>query len=299
MSRLVAETVGKKVSRTVLSITASRMLSCKWHRYEDFDHLGVEISAATVQQLLTGLDFLANAAGDTGINAYTGASGAAGQLRYADGNANTVQKVIDIINGVGVGQPLPGAAGYMTRYRAGLADARPGTSLDANSGVAVGAASLLLGGPSEGRHISMDGANTPTVAHRVSLGASRARDGGGSVFADHFESDYRSDVNGNRFPVRDERRRQEEQPGLARYQVFITEIVYEAAWANNDKVLEVYDIDDVLVDSFAIGSADRSLAISEDHPVVLPVGSPAFIEGKGTGALTDGLLSASGYIRVA
>ena len=299
MSRLVAETVGRKVSRVVTAITASHGLRAKWHRYEDFDEAGNEIATATLEQLATGLDFLANGSGDTGINSYTGSSGGAGTIRYADGNADTIQKVIDIINGVGVGQPAPGAAGYMTRYRAGFGDARPGTSLDANSGIAIAAANILLGGPQDGLNIFLDGANTPDVRHRAAIGTGGAKSGGGQVFADHFESDYFSDTSGNRFPVRDAARRQEEQSGLARYQVHITDILYEAAFASDGKVLSIYDIDDNLVDEFPIGSADRSTAISEDNPVVLPVGSPAFVEGSGVGVLTDGALAVSGFIRIA
>lgn len=299
MSLLVGETVGRKVSRTIGGITSGRLCTVKWSPYEDFDEAGVEIATATLQQLITGLDVLANGAGDTNLNAYTGASGAAGQIRYADGNANTVGKVIDIINGVGVGQPAPGVAGYSTRYRAALADCRPGVSLDANSGIAIGANNILIGLHDDGLYVFIDGANTPSVAHRIALGTGRGREGGGQVFADHFESDYFSDVAGNRLPVRDERRRREEQPGLARYQVHITKILYNAAWANNDKVINVYDINDNLVRTIPIGAGTEVLSVTEESPLVMPPGSPAFIEGTGTGALTDGPFSAVGYVRIA
>lgn len=299
MSRLVAETVGRKVSRTVQTIQSSIMLAAKWWRYEDFIDTGDEVSAATLEQVAAGLNFLANGVGDAGINAYTASSGGAGEVRYADVNANTVQKVMDIINGIGVGQPGPGDPGYMTRYRAGLGDARPGTTLDVDSGVVVAAANILRGGPDPGLLVSLAGDNTPVVAHRAALGSGAAKSGGGQVFADHFESDYRSDTSGNRFPVRDAARRREEQPGLARYQVFVTSILYSAAWAGADALIEVYDVDDNLVDSFPLGTATNVEAVSELNPLVLPIGSPAFVEGSGTGILTDGSLSVSGFIRVA
>ena len=301
MAQLVelSGSVGRKVSRTVTGVAASAWAWVKWNRYEDFVASGDEVNAATAQRQATGALFTANGAADTGINAYTGASGAAGTVTFADANANTVAKSIAIINGVGVGQPGPTAAGYMIRYRAGLGDARPGTSLDADSGTADSATSIMLGGESRGYALLLNGANTPTAAHRVALGTGGAKSGGGQVFADHFESDYVTDTSGNRFPVRDAPRRQEEQPGLARYQVWVTDIQFDAAFASNAKIINVYDISDNLVASYPIGSANTVAAVSETNPLVMPIGSPAFIEGSGTGVLTDGPLSASGFIRVA
>ncbi len=303
MSRLVGELgqVGRKLSNSVQQIVNQEMLTVKWHRYEDFDEAGNEISEATVEGLAAGLDFLANAAPDTGISSYSGASGGAGAIRYADANANTVKKVIDIINGVGVGQPAPGDPGYMTRYRAGLADMRPGTSLDADSGEVVGPGNILLGGESRGLRFFSNPANLPVPSvYRVSLGAGGSLSGGGQVFADHFESDYVSDTSGNRFPVRDAARRQEEQPGLARYQVWITEIKFFAAFASDDKQIEVYDIDDNLVDTFFLGAGDVVASVNEESPLVMPIGSPAFLEGSGNGAITtDAALSVSGIVRIA
>lgn len=290
--------LGKAFSRSV-DFNGSVLAAMKWHRYEDFDEAGVEVSSASIDQLAATLAFLVNAADDTGISSYTGAS-AAGSITYADANANTIQKLIDIVNGVGVGQPSALEAGYMTRWRAGLGDFRPGFALGATSGVIVAPESALLGGDSAGLLVkgSTAGLETPDL-FSVGVGTGRAKSGGGQVYADHFESDYKSDTSGNRFPVRDAARRREEQPGLARYAVAITEIRADMAYASDAKVVTVYDIEDKVVASFPIGAGTTVDAISAANPLVGPSGSPLFVECVGVGALQNGPLSVSGDIRIA
>ena len=100
--------------------------------------------------------------------------------------------------------------------------------------------------------------------------------------------------------MRDAARRREEQPGLARYQVWITEITFDAVYASGAKTINIYDVKDNLVDTFFLGTGNKVDAISEDNPFAMPIGSPAFVEGSGTGAVsTDAGVTVSGFIRVA
>ena len=91
--------VGKKTGRAVLS-DGSQLLAVKWNQKQDFNEAGEEMVTATVEQVADGLIFQVNSADDTGISSYTGAS-TTSKVTYGDTNADTIQKVLDVINGIG------------------------------------------------------------------------------------------------------------------------------------------------------------------------------------------------------
>jgi hypothetical protein len=277
----------------------SALFTAQWSPQADFDEAGVEISLATVTQAADGAIFTANGAPDTGINSYTSSAGAAGEVLYADAPA-TVQGVIDAINGIAAGQPEATETGYMIRYRAALGDFRPGFVLGALSGLAVSAANILLGKDEAGLAVNGDtSALEAADLYSIGLGTGRGKPGGGAVFADHFESDYASDVAGNRFRVRAQGRRREEQPGLAQYAVAITSIVASMAYASDAKIVTIYDVKDNVLGVFPIGAGTTVPSITPETPFVGPAGSPLFVEVDGTGVLTDGPFTVSGEIRIA
>lgn len=310
MSVLVDPTtgaLGKKVSRSVIA-DGSALCAVKWDPHENFDEAGVDIATATVTQAADGLVFTANGNADTGINAYTSAAGADGEVLYADVNANSVQELTDVINGIGVGQPGPlgsgtpqqVAVGYMIRYRAGFGDFRPGFVLGATTGLVVTAANILLGHDGEGLVINGDTSGLETAdLYSVGLGTDFAQPGGGQVYADHFESDYVTDTSGNRFRVRGQRRRREEQPGLSEFRVAITTIRADMVYGSGAKVVTIYDVDDNALGVFPIAANVEVASITEETPFVGPAGSPLFVEVVGVGALTDGPLTVTGEVRIA
>lgn len=290
--------LGKATGRSVLA-DGSALLTAQWSPQASFDEAGVEISLATVTQAADGLIFTANGSPDSGINSYTSSAGAAGEVLYADAPA-TVRGVLDAINGIAAGQPKATETGYMTRYRAGLGDFRPGFDLGALSGLAVSAANILLGKDGAGLAINGDTSALETAdLYSIGLGTGRGKPGGGAVFADHFESGYESDVAGNRFPVREQRRRREEQPGLAQYAVSITSIVASMSYATDGKVVTIYDVDDNVLGVFPIGAGTTVPSITPETPFVGPAGSPLFVEIVGVSTLTDGPFTVNGEIRIA
>jgi hypothetical protein len=303
--------LGKRVSRSVTE-DGSALLHIKWNRYALNDEAGVKATTATVEQLVTGLEFLVNTTADTGINNgtyYTGQSGADGSIVYADVNADSVQETIDIINGVGAGQPgelvgtegqggLGVQAGFSTRWRAGVGDFRPGFVLDATTGLVVAAANAMLGGESEGLAINGDTSGLDTITYSVGLGTGKAQSGGGQVYADHFESDYLSDTSGNRFPFRNAQRQRENQPGLAEFAVALTEIRADMT-PTTSRTIKVYDIDNNLLASFPLAGTTIP-GITESTPLVGPIGSPLFVECESVGGIdVDGPLTVTGDIRIA
>jgi len=300
MSALVemSGAIGKSAARTV-SENGSVLFNVKWNPLEDFDGGGTEVGEATIEQKLTGLEFLVNSNPDTGISAYTGASGGPGNMVYADGNAATVAQAMAIINGFGLGQPAPTQTGYMTRWRAGLGDFRPGFVLGATTGKVAAAVNALIGVHDEGFAVEGDTSGLSTAnVYGVGLGSDRAKSGGGQLYADHFESDYETDTSGNRFAVRDAARRREEQPGLAKFRVHITGVVFTAGY-DSLKAISIYTEDNQLLGNFGLESGNTTPIISEAEPVVGPQGQALFVEGSGLGVHVAGSLSVSGVIRVA
>ena len=290
--------VGKKTSRTV-SADGSQLLAVKWNQKQDFNEAGEEMVTATVEQAVDGLIFQVNSADDTGISSYTGSS-TTSKVTYGDTNADTIQKVLDVINGIGVGQPEPTETGYMTRYRAGLGDFRPGHIVDATTGLVVSALNIALGNDPAGFIVNGDTSGLVVAdSYFVGLGTDRSKSGGGQTYADHFESDYESDTSGNRFQVRNQGLRREDQPGLSEFRVAITNIHAGMVYGSGGKEVTIYDIKDNVLGVFPIAANTSVDSITEETPFVGPAGSPLFVEVTGVGALTDGPLTVTGDIRIA
>lgn len=118
---------------------------------------------------------------------------------------------------------------------------------------------------------------------------------------DHYDSDYTSTTAGVVTRVRAQRRRREEQ-NSALLQTLITSIHCGQTMNGADTVLNVYDINDNLIWSHVLGALTDVPAnvLSEDHPIVGPMGSPLFVETAGTGGiLAAGPLVVRGYRGVA
>ena len=249
------------------------------------DLAGTAITASTVTPGANAMTFTTNAAVDTDVDA-------GGLVTYA--TELSVQAVLDRINGIT-------ADVVNTRYRAAIGDYRPGYVLGAGDGLAAGAQNILLGESADGYAVLADVSNHG-VANTMSvcLGGPRAREGTQPVLPDHFQSDYSSNVAGVITPVRNERRRREEQ-NTSLLQTMITSIHFGGAMAGADATISVYDILDNLIWQYVLGAATDVPAnvLDEDHPIVGPMGSPLFIEMGGTGALTDGPLAVRGYRGVA
>lgn len=298
MSALVeVNSVGKEVSRSIPGVDSSTLLAVKWNPFFAFNAAGVEATAATIEQAATGLLFNVNAAIDVNINSYTGSSGASNEIVYADATVLSVKAVIDIINGVAAGMPLPGTADYVLRWIAGLGDFRPGYTIGATTGVAVAAAEAMLGRSDPGMSVLADASGD---VFSLALGSGHTKEGGGQRIPDHQQSEYVTNSAGSKVPVRSPARRHEEQPGHARYAVHLTKIVANCAYATT-KVASVYDINDNLLAQYSMAAAAGSTVaeITEDTPLVGPPGSPLFVEITGTGLLTDGSVTIAGQERIA
>ena len=159
--------------------------------WTDQDLTGAELTTADLQSVTASdlVRFRVNAAGDTSINAYTGASGAAGEVVYTDGNANTIGKLIDVINDLGVGQ-LPWTASSNRRWRAALGDVPALYDLTAadllNQGSVV---STLLGLNSVGAQVNLDGSGLASPNEMwIGVGSDQGtKKGGGLIVPDFFE----------------------------------------------------------------------------------------------------------------
>jgi hypothetical protein len=153
----------------------------------DTDIAGAQITASTltVAAAVDTLTFTTNAAGDTDINSYTGAAGAAGTITTSDANANTLGEVINIINGVGLGQNAN------TRYRAALADYPPTLALVASDFAALGATNILRGRNDVGLGVLADTSTAGKIAADdlwVGIGtAGGCIEGSGWQYPDYFE----------------------------------------------------------------------------------------------------------------
>lgn len=290
--------VGRAVSRSV-GEDSSVLCYAKWFPFTSTNAAGDQVTAATIQRLVNGLQFTVNGGAEVSIGTYTAASGTADQILYVDANIATIEGLIKAINGVAPGQPAATSSDYVDRWRGGLGDFRPQFPIDATSGIVVGAVNALLGRSDAGIAVTGDTSGLSTAnLYSAGIGFGRTVEGGGQVIPDHFDSDYVGDTSGNRFPLRDAARRQEEQPGLARYTVNITSIDADMAYASDAKVVSIYS-KDKLEGQFAIGAGTFVPGITNDTPFVGPAGSPLWVEVVGSGVLTNGPLSVSAEIRIA
>ena len=249
------------------------------------DLAGADITASTVTPAANTLTFTTNAAVDTDVDA-------GGLVTYA--TELSIAAMLNRINGIT-------ADVVNTRYRASLGDYRPGYVIGAGDGVAVAAQNILLGQAHDGYAVLADISNHGVAnTLSVALGGPRARAGTDPFLPDHFESGYTSTIAGVVTQVREARRRREEQ-NVPLLQTLITSIHCGATFANGDNVVSVYDNRDNLIWQYTLGALLDIPAnvLSEDHPIVGPMGSPLFVEAAGTGALTDGPLAVRGYRGVA
>ena len=169
-------------------------------------------------------------------------------------------------------------------------------------GLAAAAANILLGDNDDGLEIFADSdGGGLAVANLISLGMGvpTCRRGSGPMVFDHFESDYVVTTAGVLTPQRNAAVEQE-RFDAARFECMIDSIHCSATFAGNDKALRVFDINDNLIWGFTLGAAlndPPGNALSEEQPIIGPMGSPLFIECDGTGAHVDGPLTVSGWIR--
>lgn len=299
MARLsgLAETIGRKVSRTVTD-DDSIVCAAKWDYFARLTGGGLEVTAAQIQVLVDRLKFFVNGGAEVFIGTYTGNTGGDDEIVVSDGNANSVAELLAIINGMGPGQPAPTDPNFVNRWRGGLGDFRPGFGLNATSLLAAAAAEALVGRTLPGVLVKGDSSGLVTAnLFSVGIGTPLSLEGAGALIPDGFQASKESDVNGNIFSTRRDRLFQQQQPALAGYEVALTQILCEQVFAANAKVVTVFDINDNIVATFPLGAGTVVNAVTEDSPVVGPVGSPLFVECTGSGVLTDGPMTVSGYIR--
>lgn len=287
------------VHRFTRTVTDDESVLCRAKFVAREDAAGVLVTAATIQTAVNQLTFLVNAAAETVIGTYTGATGAANQIVLADANIATIEMLVRTINGLGVGHPV--GANLFRRWRAAVADFRPAFAIGATSGLAVGPANALLGVNGDGLEIFADSSGL-AVANTMSvgIGVPTARRGSGPVLADHFESDYIVTTAGVLTPQR-EAAIQQERFDARRFQVHIDSIHGGAAFANNDKILRVYDTSQAApIWQYQLNAAldVPGNVLDESQPIVGRMGSPVWVELAGTGAFTDGPLTVSGWIKV-
>lgn len=246
---------------------------------------GGQVSAATIQQAANAYTIRQGEGGgavavDTDIDSYTGATGAgaAGTITFADANANSVQEVINIMNGVGVGQTA------MRRYRAALGDVPPAFALGAGFGLVVAQTNILLGESSPGLGCILDTsgmtAGVGTDVMSIGIGTSfGCIAGAGWVWPDYFEdipgTSTTASVNTpQRSPSLRPRKADE---AVTRNKQFRITGFAANAWYTVDMQFEVRDINnnviwaEPLTAAAATAFQDRS-----DNPIVGPVGSPLF-----------------------
>jgi len=255
------------------------------------DQSTVTVAANVITlQIAGGGGALAN---DAGI-LYTGQAGAAGTITYTDVNANTPLEIVNIINGVGLGQV------QIRRYRADLGDVRPGYAITAADVLAVGATNIMLGRTHVGWALFLDTSaltdGLRTEGWWVGIGTSGGCiEGSGWIWPDYFEdipgSSTTASVN---TPIRGGARiqRKAEDAVTRRKQYRITGFSFGAI-NNATQLLSVYDINDNIIWEEAMASAVTPFVDRSDNPIEGPVGSPLFVHLTGTGgqaANTSGVL---------
>jgi hypothetical protein len=284
------------------ALDGSSLCRVKWNPFATVNAAGDVVTAATIEQASGSILFTVNGAAETIIGTYTGNSGADNEVVFVDTNVATVQNLIRVINGRGVGHPAKTAATYLRRWRAGLADFRPQFVIGAGDGLVVAPANALLGRSSVGLPMLADSSGLAS-ADLISIGCGvpGAEEGGGQYLPDHFESDYEVTTSGVKTPTRDEARRREEQPGRPLFQVLLTDIQVGVLFATT-KVVRVFDDAGNLLKSWSLGAAvavPGSGQFSAQNPLVRgPGGSPLWVEVSGTGGSTAGDVTVSGYMRV-
>jgi hypothetical protein len=265
----------------------------------DLGAAGTGVDQATVQ-VATAVDTItfryAEGGGalavDTDIDSYTGATGAgaAGTITTVDANANTVGEIINIINGVGLGQTAT------RRWRAALADVPPALATVASDLLVMAQTNVLLGNSHPGLRLLIDTSNAGLMQANdiwVGIGTSGGTvPGTGAIIPDYFEdipgSSTTASVN---TPVRSSsiNPRLTEQAVTRRYQYRITGFAIQAINATTPFFC-VHDINNNVIwgPEPLTAAAVTTFQDRSRTPIVGPVGSPLFFRFGGAGALTDG-----------
>jgi len=292
--RLGSTNSWKKASRTV---TDDQSILCRVKWVGALTGAGIEPTAATMEVQANLLDFTVNGGAETDIGTYNGNSGTDAQIVFADATVASVANLVRAING----QLAGGTAFGLTRWRASLGDFRPGFVIGAGDGLAAGPANAMLGEFAAGLNVVADSSGLAAAnTFSASIGVPTTVKGTGQSVPDHFQDGYTSTTAGVVTNFRESVRKSEES-NTPVMQVLLTAIHFGAIFANNDKLVSVFDINNNLLFTHFLAATNDVPAqiLSETNPIELAPGSPAFVEGFGTGALTDGPLTIHGYVRVA
>lgn len=290
--------VTPNVKRFTRTVYADESILYRLKYWRGVDVAGAQVAAATATLAVTDVLITINAVADTIVGTYTGASGAASQVVYADGNIGDIAHVVNTLNGLGVGHPV--GVNLYRRLRASIADWRPGTVVGATSGIVAGATNILLGDNSDGLACLADSSGMAVAnIFSIGVGVPTCRRGSGPLIFDHFESGYVVTTQGVLTPQR-EQAIQQERFDAARFEVVIDSIHCGQVFAGNDNVIQVFDINDNLVWGHVLGAGNDVPVnvLGPDQPIVGPMGSPLFVEAVGTGALTDGPMTVAGFVRI-
>ena len=290
---LVAENT-KRFTRTV---TEDEAILCRIKYWRGPDALGAEVTQATVQVTAPQIAFVVNTVAETVIGTYTGNTQGDDDVVFADANIASIRHLVDTINGLGAGHPL--GVNLYRRMRASVGDFRPGWAIGATAGIVAGPVNILLGDNEDGYAVAGDSSGLAVAdTFSVGVGVPTCRRGSGPVLFDHFESDYVVTTAGLKVPQRNAVVEQT-RFDAARYQVLIDSIHCGQTFAGNDNVIRVYDINDNLIWSHALGAATDVPVnvLGPNQPITGPFGSPLFVEAAGTAGLTDGPMTVAGWIR--
>lgn len=291
----------KDASRTVAASDQSVALRLKC--IADLGPAGTAADQATVAvaanvitiQIAEGGGALANDAGIT----YTGQAGAAGTITITDGNANTALEVINIINGVGVGQTA------FRRYRAAYGDIRPGYPFVGGEILAQVAANILLGRNDNGFELFLDtsglAAGVATDGAFVGIGTDGGCiEGSGATWPDYFEDIPGSSTTaGVNTPLRSASvvPRKVNDAVTRQLQYRITGFSSSFFHATTQR-FRVWDVNNNLIyDEALTANAIVTFQDRSQTPIVGPIGSPLFCGLVGTGGETDGAFQVQAEVR--
>ena len=267
----------------------------------DTDIAGAQVTASTITVVAAAdtLTFTTNAAPDTDINSYTGASGAAGTITTVDANLATVGEIVNAINGVALGQNAN------ARYRAALADFPPGEAVVVNDFLARGATNIMLGRTHVGLPLLADTSNVGLrTAYDLWVGIGTSGgciEGSGWQYPDYFAdipgssttasvntAIRRQAISGRKDNDATTRQKQYRVTGFASTNLMATTYNICVHDINNNVVFET-PLTNAVVTTFQDYSAT---------PIVGPVGSPLFVRFWGEGANTDGAVMVHAEERV-
>ncbi len=230
-------------------------------------------------------------ANETGID-YTSNSGSAGTLTLGDTNANSPQDLVNVFNGVGVGQTA------FSRVRAALGDIHPTYVLTTGDTLDISATNILLGRSDAGLALNADTSNLALGGHGfVGIGtAGGCKEGSGAAFPDYFEdipgSSSTASVNtAVRSAAPGGRKRQEAIVAPRQYRITGWSM---SATLTTTPVVNIRNLDGdvIFADTFVSGGVGRSLDVSDysAYPIEGPVGEPIFFEVSATTLTTAGTI---------